>query len=382
MTQTDMPAQHGARSRGAVKKSGALTRLVASRRFQKWAARFPLTRRKVRREGEAMFDLVAGFCHSQILLALVRFGIPDMLVSQEMTLDALAEACDVPLERMYILLSGATSLGLLKQRRSGHYALTTRGAALAGVPGLQGMIDHHDILYLDLADPVAFFRGQVETELAEFWPYVFGAGSAENPQRAATYSRLMADSQQLVADDTLAAFDFANAHRVMDVGGGTGTFLTVLGDAYPDLVLTLFDLPAVIPGAEGNFAAAGLRNRTEVIPGSFRDEELPGGADLITLVRVLYDHEDETVAKLLASVFKALPPGGRLVVSEPMTGGGAPQRAGDAYFALYCLAMRTGRARSSVQIGALMKDAGFVDVTTPRARRPFITSVITCVKPD
>jgi demethylspheroidene O-methyltransferase len=355
---------------------------MASRKFQRWATRFPFTRGTVVSEGEAMFDLVAGFCHSQILQAFVRLELPKMLLAHEMKADALAIEARVPPERMQVLLSGAVSLKLIKRRRSDYYALTRRGAALAGVPGLQGMIDHHDILYLDLADPVAFFRGEVETELAGFWPYVFGAGGATNPETSARYSQLMADSQVLVAEDTLAMVDFRKASHVLDVGGGTGAFLGALRQAHPQLELTLFDLPEVAKVAEARFLEASLAKTVNIVPGSFRDDPLPKGADTITLVRVLYDHSDETVADLLRSAFDALPAGGRIIVSEPMTGGDAPQRAGDAYFALYCMAMRTGKARSPAEITALLEAAGFTNPRVPRARRPYITSVVQCVKPD
>ncbi len=327
-----------------------------------------------------MFDLVAGFCHSQILQAFVRLKLPQILLDQEMTAEALAAEVDVPQDRMPVLLAGATSIGLVKRRKSGRYALTTRGAALAGVPGLAGMIDHHDVLYLDLADPVAFFKGEVETELAEFWPYVFGASGATDPRTTATYSQLMADSQVLVADDTLTVASLSGCAHILDVGGGTGAFLAAVGAAHPDLQMTLFDLPAVAPAAAERFESAGLSERTEIVTGSFRDDPLPRGSDVISLVRVLYDHADDTVIALLRSAFDALPAGGRIVVSEPMTGGDTPQRAGDAYFALYCMAMRTGRARSQAQIAALLAQAGFAQIQTPKAPRPFITSVVTGVR--
>lgn len=365
---------------GATKRAGRLARLVASRRFQSWAARFPLTRRLVRSEGEAMFDLVAGFCHSQILQAFVRLKLPQILLEREMTAEALAIEVDVPVARMPVLLNAAVSIGLIKRRRSGRYALTTRGAALAGVPGLAGMIDHHDVLYLDLADPVAFFRDEVETELAEFWPYVFGANGATDPKVTATYSQLMADSQVLVAEDTLAVAKLSDCERLLDVGGGTGAFLAAVGLAHPHLQMTLFDLPAVAPAAAQRFEEAGLSNRVTVVSGSFRDDPLPQGADVISLVRVLYDHADETVIALLKAVHAALPEGGRILISEPMTGGDAPQRAGDAYFALYCMAMRTGRARSQDQIASLLEQAGFAQIQSPKVARPFITSVVTAVR--
>ncbi|APE45754.1 SAM-dependent methyltransferase (plasmid) [Sulfitobacter alexandrii] len=354
--------------------------LFARRGFQKWAARFPLTRRLVRREGEALFDLLAGFCHAQVLMALVQLDLPARLLRRSESAATLAAATGVPPDRMQVLLNAAIALGLIRRARGRRYALTRRGAALAGVPGLQQMILHHDVLYRDLADPAAFFRGETTPELAGFWPYVFGG--AVDPQVAATYSDLMAQSQLLVADDTLDAVTLRGVRHLMDVGGGTGAFLAEVAASHPALEMTLFDLPAVAPQARYRFAGAGCAGRVRILPGSFRDGPLPDGADAISLVRVLYDHSDETVTDLLAKCFAALPAGGRLIISEPMSGGARPNRAGDAYFALYTLAMGTGKARSADEIAAMCRAAGFTDLRFPRCRRPFVTRVVTAVKED
>ena len=353
---------------------GWQARLIASRKFQKWAAGFPLTRRIVRREGEALFDLLAGFCHSQVLMALVQFDIPAMVMNRPATCDQLARHCDVPVDRMQVLLRAAVALRILKCRRGGRYGVTRTGAALVGVPGLSQMIRHHDVFYRDLADPVAFFRGEVATELADFWPYVFGGGMA--PDVAATYSDLMAQSQTLVAEDTLRAVDLTRTKTLLDVGGGSGAFLAEVGAAYPDMQLQLFDLPQVAPSAQARFDRAGLADRATVLSGSFRNDPLPQGADTISLIRVLYDHSDDTVADLLAKCHAALPRGGRLLISEPMSGGHKPQRAGDAYFALYTMAMRTGRARSADEIVQLCLSAGFTTHQSPKPNRPFVTGCV------
>lgn len=322
-----------------------------------------------------MFDLVAGFCHSQILCAFTSLGLPELLLDGPRTVDDLARAAQAPPARLLVLVRGAAALGLVRERR-GRFALTTRGAALAAVPGLGEMIAHHAILYRDLADPVAFFRGETETELAAFWPYVLGAGGEADPARAERYSRLMAESQSLVIEDTLAAVDLRGVRRLMDVGGGTGAFLLEAARAYPRLEAVLYDLPAVAAAAEERFAGTGLAHRLRVATGSFREDALPRGADAISLVRVLYDHDDASVRALLAAVFAALPPGGLLVVSEPMAG----SRAGDAYFALYCMAMRTGRVRSAREIAGLMREAGFARIRGPSGTRPFVTSVLQGVR--
>jgi demethylspheroidene O-methyltransferase len=361
--------------------NGWRNRLVASPGFQSWASRFPLTRGTARREGEAMFDLVAGFVHSQVLMALVELGVLESLLDGPLKVKALAHRHRLPADRMEILTRAGAGLRLLSVKGD-RVVLTRRGAALLGVPGLQAMIRHHRVLYRDLENPVAFLRGETRPELAGFWPYVFGPGAEIDPEDAARYSDLMADSQALVAEETLRAVSFGETRALLDVGGGTGVFLAAVAKRNPHVTGTLFDLPEVAEQAAARFAREGLSDRLTAVPGSFRTDALPSGADTISLVRVLYDHSDETVESLVASVFAALPPGGRLVVSEPMSGGDRPDRATDTYFALYTLAMGTGRTRSAARIGALLTGAGFTAVREHRTHRPFVTSVVAAVKPS
>jgi demethylspheroidene O-methyltransferase len=174
--------------------------------------------------------------------------------------------------------------------------------------------------------------------------------------------------------------DLRGVRHLMDVGGGTGAFLAAAGTAHPALRMTLFDLPAVVPAATARFAAAGMAGRVEIVAGSFRDDPLPRGADAVSLVRVLYDHSDATVAALLRAVHDALPAGGRIVVSEPMSGGDSPDPATDVYFSVYTLAMQTGRTRSGAEIARMLVQAGFSDVKTIAGFRPYVTSVVTAAR--
>lgn len=374
-------AAAGPAARPARARQPWAVRLGLSPRFHAFCARVPGLKHVARAEGAALFDIVQGFVQSQALLALVEFRVLHRLAEGPAPLAALAGPAAVPMERMAILCKAGAGLGLMAERR-GVWRLTVRGAAFLAVPGLEAMVRHHPVLYRDLADPVAFFRGETQPELAGFWPYVFGAGGAADPDLAARYSALMADSQGLVAADTLRLVDFRGVRHLMDVGGGTGAFLAAVGAAVPGLQMTLFDLPAVVPGAEARFAGAGLRGRVQIVPGSFRDDPLPGGADAISLIRVLYDHADSTVTQLLRAVWAALPDGGRIVVSEPMAGGARPDPATDVYFSVYTLAMQTGRTRSGPEIERMLGDAGFVDCQFRQGFRPYVTSVVTAVKPS
>lgn len=357
-----------------------LARLAAREDVQRWASALPFTRGRVRREGEALMDLVSGFVQTQALLALVELDVIGALMDGPRAPAALARAADVPEDRMAALLQAGAAMGLLHRRRDGRFAVRPRGAALVGVPGLVPMIRHHGAFYRDMADPVALLRGEAETELAQVWPYVFGAREGLHPATARAYSDLMTQSQGLVAQDALRMVPLRGVRRLLDVGGGTGAFLRAAAARHPGLELALFDLPEVIDEARGQMAAAGLEARTRFHPGSFRDAPLPQGADAISLIRVLYDHEDATVRDLLAKAHAALPPGGTLVVAEPMSGGDRPDRATDVYFAFYTMAMRTGRVRSAARIAEMVAEAGFEEIRVPRAARPYVTGALSAVR--
>ena len=240
------------------------------------------------------------------------------------------------------------------------------------------MIEHHAVLYADLVDPLAMLSApRGSTALARYWPYA----AAEAPDAVArestrAYTRLMSASQQLVAGEILDAYD-VRAHRsVLDVGGGDGTFLRALAVRAPKARLMLFDLPGVAAEAEAAFAAAGLAGRSQVVPGDFSRDALPGGADLITFVRVLHDHDDPRVERMLRAAYEALPPGGRLLVAEPLAGTAGATRMGDAYFGLYLWAMGSGRPRTAAELSAMLRAAGFSRIRRRPTRIPLQTSVL------
>jgi demethylspheroidene O-methyltransferase len=360
-------------------------RLLMSARFQRAAAAFPLTRRRARREARELFDIVAGFTYSQITLACVRLGLLQRLRDAPATEDDLLTQLAMPPAAAATLLRAAAALELLEScplRGTTGWALGRRGAALLGNPGVLAMIEHHAVLYADLTDPLAMLRApRGSTALANYWPYASAAVPGEvAAERTADYTRLMSASQGLVADEILDAFDIRHQRRVLDVGGGDGTFLRAVARRSPTTRLMLFDLPGVAEQARHRFAEAGLGERAEVFAGDFSRDPLPAGADLISLVRVLHDHDDPRVETLLRAAYAALEPGGRLVVAEPLAGTRGAERMGDAYFGVYLWAMGSGRPRSAAELAGMLEQAGFSRVSRRPTRVPLQTSVLVAEK--
>ncbi|KNZ32945.1 MAG: methyltransferase [Methylibium sp. NZG] len=357
-------------------------RLLADRRFQRWAARFPLTRPIARRRAAGLFDLVAGFVYSQVLLACVRLRLFEVLAEGPQTLAELASRLQLPEDGAHRLLAAAVSLDLVQRRSGGRYGLGPLGAPLVGDTAIAAMVEHHAALYADLRDPVALLRGNSEaTALSRYWPYAGDQPGALTNERAAEYSALMSASQPLVAEQVLAAYPLARHRCLLDVGGGEGTFLKAVAAHTPDLRLMMFDLPPVAERARAQLAEAGLAPRATAFGGSFFDDPLPTGADIVTLVRVLFDHSDARALAILQAARRALPPGGTLLVAEPMAGTPGAEAMGDAYFGFYLLAMGKGRSRSAADLTQLLRSAGFVQARLLPTPMPLQTQVLVAHAP-
>jgi demethylspheroidene O-methyltransferase len=358
---------------------GWRNRLLGSPRFQRFASRFPLTRPIARRRASALFDLVAGFTYSQILAACIETGLLDILAEGPQDATTVAARTDLPIAGAVRLLRGGAALALVEAVGDG-WALGSGGAALRGNRGIAEMVAHHHLLYADLADPVGLLRrGGGGGALAGLWHYAESAGSGD-ARAVAAYSALMAASQPLVAAQVIDAYPFHRHRRLLDVGGGEGAFLTAVGARAPALELGLFDLPAVGDRARAHFDSAGLAPRTTIVGGDFLETPLPTGYDLISLVRVLHDHDDGPALQLLRNIHAALPDGGTLLIAEPMARTPGAAAAGDAYFGFYLLAMGSGRPRSAAEIAAMLRAAGFSRTRQIGTAIPLTTSVIVAIR--
>jgi demethylspheroidene O-methyltransferase len=279
------------------------------------------------------------------------------------------------------LLESAAALGLLQRQGDDGFGLGPLGAALLGNPGVTAMIEHHALLYADLRDPVALLRGQHQaTALGRLWPYATSRCARDlPPEEVAAYSTLMAESQPMVAANVLSAYRLDRHRCLLDLGGGDGTFLVQAAAAAPNLKLMLFDLPAVAKRAQARFGEAGLTCRAEAFGGDFRTDSLPAGADIVSLIRVIHDHDDEVALAILGAAWQALPAGGTLLLAEPMAG--TPAAGGvEAYFAFYLLAMGSGRPRRAEELTALLHTAGFTGVRILPSRQPMLVRVLTASK--
>lgn len=356
-------------------------KLIANSQFQNTVAKIPFLRGIAKKRANQLFDVMAGFVYTQILLACIRLNIFNQLKDGPLTLEAIKNECGLERAPLKQLLDAAVSIHLLEIRANHRYGLGKLGAPLVGNSALAAMIEHHSVLYEDLRDPLLLLSGKLKSKkLEKFWPYVSNdledQESLKDQERVKDYSDLMSASLPLVADQVLGAYDFSRHRCLLDIGGGQGTFLKRVHLQSPQLERMLFDLPGVANLAELNFSASSENQSIKVFGGDFFKDELPSGADLITLIRVIFDHDDERVKILLRSIFRALSPGGKLLIAEPMAETPDHPPMGHAYFGFYLMAMGRGRPRTVEEIGQLALEAGFKRVEILPSDMPINAQVL------
>lgn len=354
-------------------------RLVGNPRVRRIAQKIPLIQSIANRNAERLFAMCSGFVHSQVLYFCARTELIETLRERSLTLSELARITGVDEVRLRPLLTAAEALEIVERRSDARYRLGALGAAQCGNDGLRALILHHDALYRDLTDPLELAaQAPSESRLNRYWAYA----RQPDPDRVddvsvAPYSSVMAASQRMLAEQIVDLPVFRGQSRYLDVGGGNATLAITIARRWPKLALTVADLPAVADIARDNVARAGLSDRIDIVGLDFFKKPLPTDQDVVSLVRVLHDHDDAEAAALVRAAATAIRPQGTLVVAEPMAGRSDAGRLIDAYFSIYLMAMGQGRPRSMAEITELLEGAGFGPPRRRRGIAPIISTVVT-----
>lgn len=355
----------------------SLSSLIRRPGFSDWASRSPLLGWLVRRQARRVFDLMSGFVYTQTLLACEQFGWLEALQESDRSITQLASLSGLTVDRARLLVRAACAIGLFKLRAD-VVTLSLTGCVIAQQSGLRALVRHHRLFYEDLLDPTGLLRNpDPGTRLRQFWRYVETRGAGErggevSPSalaQTAEYSALMTATQDMIVSQVLASIRFHSSDSLLDVGGGQGRFAAKIRVTHPGIRTHVFDLPGVQTAEDCE-----PMERTE---GDFFRDPFPVGFNTVSLVRVLYDHPDDWVLRLLEKVRSYLAPQrGRLIVAEPMSSDGRENPMAEAYFGFYLLAMRGGRPRSQTELSSLLRQAGFTQVQPRSTPLPMQCSVI------
>src|SRR5262245_11118893 len=305
---------------------------------------------------EERFRQACSYWQSKILLTALRLDLFTALAEQALDAATLAARVGATERGLTTLLDALVALGLLvKQDR--RYANTPFASAALDrrKPSFCGYIPLFDAhcweLWGRLEDTI---RGG--TNPAQDAVFHADALGTELLLRG-----LHADALRL-APALAARLELGRRRRLLDLGGGAGTYAIVFCQANPGLTAVLFDLPGPLALAQSVISAAGLLDRITLTAGDFRTDALPRGFDLVLLSNVLHGQSAETNRRLLGEVYGALEPGGELVVRDVLM---AADRTGPTFGALFAVNLllhsAAGQCYTFSEVGDWLARAGFRD---------------------
>ena len=256
---------------------------------------------------DTLLQTARSFQESRILLTAAELDLFTLLKDTPRDIKQIAARLHANVRGLTILLDALTALELLT-KRDGRYHCPPEIAALlsADAPGsILPMLRHSVSLWRRWSDLTGIVRGDVQPGTSM---------RTSDDQRA--FIEAMGVVARPLAASVVKAVESGSAKALLDVGGGPGSYTAAFLHAAPAMTATLFDQPDVIEIARKQLTAAGLLDRVTLAAGDFYADELPGGHDLALLSAIIHQNSHEQNVQLYAKVFRALLPGGRVIVRD------------------------------------------------------------------
>ena len=262
---------------------------------------------------EPIMKIAMGFMAAKYLFAATEIGVFDVLARGPASLGELATSTGIPSRTLGIVAAAMVSLGLLEQDGSRYRNSETAEAFLADIPGRP-----------DLRPVLRYFDEIVYPRWEKF------AEAIRTDQGQPQFSKFTTHQQQMfsAAVEVFSApgavalagsYDFRRHHRLLDIAGGTGSFLIAVLQHHDALKGTLFELPGACAVARQRLANEPERSRIDVVEGDVFKDPLPGGHDVVLIANVVHvfsaAHNIELMRKIRAHVM----PGARLLLVDLWT---------------------------------------------------------------
>lgn len=325
----------------------------------------------------AIVRLSTAYWDSQVLLTANRLRVFDALADGAKTADEVAAALGLDPRSTTLLLRACAGLGLLEadedRFRNAPAAATflvSRSPAFMG-----NVIRYSDQLYGTW--------GRLEDALRAGKP-ALAAETYLGDDAARTRGFVIAMHERAVgiARALVAVLDLTGRRRMLDVGGGPGTYSVLLTERFPGLTSEVLELPGVAAVARELVAAAGAADRVSLRDGDYHSADFGHGKDVVLMSGMFHRESPATCARLVERAVACLEPGGLLVVSDVFTDPGGAQPAFAAMFGLnMMLTAPDGGVHADADVQRWMADCGLGDIRTAPLPPPMPHRVVMGVKP-
>ena len=307
---------------------------------------------------ERLLALSRGFMKARIVITAAEL---DLFTKLEQGLGSVEELCEAggwDPRGLEILLDALTAFGLLTKSRDGRYqperSLTGLLSSESG-QSVRPMMLHNGRMWQtwsNLTEIVKTGKNPHKTDVR-----------AKSEEDMESFIGAMHVVGRVTAGKIADSIDLGRFTRLLDVGGGPGTYTMEFLKKAPHLRATLFDLPKVVEMARERLTKAGLMDRVDLVAGDFRTDELPGGHDLVLLSAIIHMNSRAGNRALFGKARESLDPGGAILIRDYILDETRTHPLAGAIFAVNMLtATQGGNSYTFEEVKEDLEKAGFHDV--------------------
>jgi hypothetical protein len=257
---------------------------------------------------DPIFQVASGFLAAKHLFVAVELGLFEELAQGSATLEEMSQRTGIPARTLRITADAMVALNFIErqgeQYRNGPLAATF----LAGTdqPDLRPL--------LRFWNRISYLRHARLEDAVRTDEIIFKTALNEQEQR------LYSEGVEAVTAGTANAlpekYDFGRHQSVLDLGGGTGSFLLAILRRFDKLRCTLYDLPAVTATTRLRFAQTPYRSRVQIVKGDFFKDPIPKGHDAILVANIIHCFPADRALELLKRVRSAASVAARLLLVD------------------------------------------------------------------
>lgn len=306
---------------------------------------------------DKIMQLVTKFQESRIFSTAVELNVFTLLSNHSMSGADIAKEIKVNERGITLLLNAVVSLGLL-EKNEGKYHCPDEIASFLSKESKTSIMPMMKLFlggWKRWSDLTSIVRsGKTDIKGPSF-------DIDENEQKAFIFG--MHTIALKMAPEIVTAIKLGNAKKLLDLGGGSGSYTQAFLESSTDISATIFDLPEVIRMAKKRLATTGLTDRIRFVAGNFYQDELPTGHDLALLSAIIHQNSPEQNLELYRKIFQVLQPQGRLIIRDHIMNSDHTKPISGAFFAVNMLVgTRGGQNYSYAEIESALESVGFIDI--------------------
>jgi SAM-dependent methyltransferase len=327
------------------------------------------------RSANDLLNLSGGYWSACALHAGVKLDLFTPLSACSFTASKLAELVECDIRGLTMLLHALTAMGLLEKHEDSFLVSGISAEFLSRTsPRYLGhILLHHHHLMASWAHLDEAVRGG--------GPIRERYSHGDEKELRESFEMGMFNLAMQIAPQIVPRIDLGGRRRLLDLGGGPGTYAIHFCQHNPGLSAVIFDLPSTRPFAEKTVARFNLSERIDFVQGDFLADPLEGPFDVAWLSHILHGEGAEGCAAVIAKVKEALAPGGMILIQEFILDDTLDGPLFPALFSLnMLLGTGSGQAYSWGQLEAMLSVAGFQDLRRLSLQLPNGAGLLAAVK--